>query len=165
MTIMCSILLLYVSIYVYIYEYVSIYVFINVFKIQKLRVEEGHKPLKTKTTSKFTWRMLSYRPYYTNTSKWEESGHRQTNTSAFRRFSKRILHCSTVQTMTSYLNEALKRWRTSYSGLEIQVDYETSVYTFNFRNDQVVIAEDWDNLEFKVRRRIMSQNNATITKI
>jgi len=44
-----------------------------------------------------------------------------------------------------YLNEALRRWRRSSSGIQISDD--RTLYTLHFADDQVVIAQDKEDLE------------------
>lgn len=51
-----------------------------------------------------------------------------------------------------YLNEALKKWRKSCSGMGIELNNDTHLYTLHFADDQVAVAQDKEDLEFMARR-------------
>ena len=51
-----------------------------------------------------------------------------------------------------YLNEAFRNWRRSCSGMGVQLNVDTTLYTLHFADDQVVIAQEREDLEFMTRR-------------
>ena len=51
-----------------------------------------------------------------------------------------------------YLNAALRKWRRACEGMGVQLNEDTTLYTLHFADDQVVVAQDKEDLEFMTRR-------------
>ncbi|XP_044760773.1 uncharacterized protein LOC123318222 [Coccinella septempunctata] len=71
--------------------------------------------------------------------------------------------CLSTTLFKIYLNEALKRWRRSCHGMGIQLTDDTALYTLHFADDQVVIAQDKEDLEFMSRRLFEEYQNWGLT--
>lgn len=53
-----------------------------------------------------------------------------------------------------YLSEALKHWRKKCSQMGIPINDNLSLYTLHFADDQIVMAQDKEDLEYMTRKLI-----------